>query len=91
MSLDWLDFLIRDLCEIPDRNSPEDQPQMLLVTAEEIRAAFDRHIPQRIAALETEVAHWKRLHECAQNANAFRQDAIESLGEVHDIPAFLRK
>lgn len=27
--------------------------------------------------LESDVAHWKRMYECAQNANAYRQDALE--------------
>ena len=30
-----------------------------------------------IEELERDVAHWKRMHECAQNANAYRQDALE--------------
>ena len=43
--MDTIDYLIRDLCEIPDRNSPDDQPEMLLVTAAEIRTAIERWIP----------------------------------------------
>ena len=31
--------------------------------------------------LESDVAHWKRLYECAQNANAYRQDALEDAAE----------
>ena len=27
--------------------------------------------------LEREVKHWQRMYECAQNANAFRQAALE--------------
>ena len=27
--------------------------------------------------LEQEVAHWKRMYECAQNANAHRQEALD--------------
>lgn len=27
--------------------------------------------------LEREVTYWKRMHECAQNANALRQGVIE--------------
>jgi len=27
--------------------------------------------------LEADVARWKRMYECAQNANAYRQDALE--------------
>ncbi len=31
------------------------------------------------AKLREEVAHWKKMYECAQNANAFRQDALDGL------------
>jgi len=29
--------------------------------------------------LEDDVARWKRMYECAQNANSYRQDALEKL------------
>lgn len=45
--MDKIDYLIRDLCEIPDRNSPDDQPEMLLVTAAEIRTAVERWMPAK--------------------------------------------
>lgn len=44
--MDWIDLLIRDLCEIPDRNSPDDQPEMLVVTASEIRAVIEIRCPR---------------------------------------------
>ena len=33
-----------------------------------------------IVRLRDEVAHWKHMHECAQNANSFRQDVIDEQG-----------
>lgn len=42
----WLDDLhsriaeeiVREVAELPDRTSPEDQPEMMLVTADELKA-----------------------------------------------------
>jgi hypothetical protein len=42
--MDWIDLAIRDLCEIPGRDSPDDAPEMLLVTPDEIRDAFERRL-----------------------------------------------
>jgi hypothetical protein len=35
---DWIDSVVRDVAEIPDRNSPDDNPDMMLVTGGELRA-----------------------------------------------------
>lgn len=39
--------IIRDVAELPDRNSPEDQPELMLVSAEELRAIIERHSEQQ--------------------------------------------
>jgi Protein of unknown function (DUF551) len=54
-------------------------------TVDLIIAAFRDKSPRGLAIaladhgrfMEADVAHWKRMYECAQNANAYRQDAIE--------------
>ena len=35
--------IIRDVCELPDRTSPEDQPEMMLVTGEELNMILSRY------------------------------------------------
>lgn len=35
---DWITSVIRHVAELPDRSSPAGQPDMLLVTAEELRS-----------------------------------------------------
>ena len=35
---DWIDSIVRDVAELPDRNSPDDNPEMMLVTDTELRA-----------------------------------------------------
>jgi hypothetical protein len=63
---DWIAFVVRDLCEIPDRDSPENAPEMLLVSAEEIRAAIQNHADQRIADLERQLAYMRPVVEAAE-------------------------
>lgn len=41
---DWIDMVIRDLCEIPGRDSPDYDPEIMLVTSDEIRKAIEYNI-----------------------------------------------
>lgn len=34
----WIDGVLREVAELPDRTSPEDEPDMMLVTADELRS-----------------------------------------------------
>lgn len=38
-----IDNVIRDVAELPDRTSPEDWPEAMLVTADELRMILERH------------------------------------------------
>lgn len=40
--MDWISRLITDICELSDRNSPADQPDMMLVTGKELRDQIER-------------------------------------------------
>ncbi len=33
----WIDSIVRRVQELPDRNSPDDQPEMMMVTDKELR------------------------------------------------------
>lgn len=35
--------IIRDVCELPDRTSPDDQPDLLMLTVKELRIILLRH------------------------------------------------
>ena len=63
---DWIDFVVRDLCEIPDRDSPENAPEMIMASAEEIRAAIQNRANQRIADLERQLAAMQPMIEKAE-------------------------
>lgn len=39
--MNWIDDVLRDVAELPDRNSPPDQPEMMLVTADELKAILE--------------------------------------------------
>lgn len=40
--MNWLDEVVRDVAELPDRNSPDDRPAAMIVTAEELRGIIER-------------------------------------------------
>lgn len=44
--MDWIDYVIRDLCELPDRSSPEGDPDVIVATVREMRACIVAHAPQ---------------------------------------------
>ena len=46
--MDWIDKTIRDMCELPDRSSPEDDPEAIVATPSEIRAAIEANLPTRL-------------------------------------------
>ena len=41
---DWWNQFIENVCEIPDRNSPEDEPEAMIATAEELETCALRAI-----------------------------------------------
>lgn len=48
----WIDDVLRDVAELPDRSSPEDEPDMMLVTADELRLIIEQHAPPAATAAE---------------------------------------
>lgn len=42
--MNFLDLIVRDVQELPDRTSPDDQPEMMLVTTDELRRIVARHV-----------------------------------------------
>ena len=37
----WIDSIVRKMSELPNRDSPEDHPEMMLVTDEELRSILE--------------------------------------------------
>jgi hypothetical protein len=42
---DWIDAVVLDICEIPDRTSPDDEPEIMLVKADELRRIILANLP----------------------------------------------
>lgn len=51
----FIEKVIRDVCELPDRSSPEGQPEMMLVTGEELDAILQERL-EEAALLSTSSA-----------------------------------
>lgn len=49
--MNWIDDVLRDVAELPDRNSPADWPEAMLVTAPELRQILETHWPEPTDAL----------------------------------------
>jgi hypothetical protein len=39
-----IEKIVRDVAELPDRTSPADQPDMMLVSADELRTILERYL-----------------------------------------------
>jgi hypothetical protein len=48
MKPEIINAICKDICELPDRSSPDDWPDAMLVTAEELTLILDRHLLPRI-------------------------------------------
>lgn len=66
---DWIGAVIRDVAELPDRDSPADQPEMMLVSGEELRNIIVAHAPAsgsegaaETSAMRTEFETWMSRH-----------------------------
>ena len=102
-SQNWIDLVVRDICEIPYRSSPGDQPNMMLVTPQELRNFIEQHAPPSAAALiakrdaeidqlRTRNEYLSQLMREPEQQQAFRAEAAErALAELeqiwHDIGA----
>lgn len=47
MKMDWIDEVIRDVAELPDRSSPSDWADAMLVTVDELRKILTEHAPRQ--------------------------------------------
>lgn len=81
------DRIVLDVCELPDRTSPEDWPEAMLVTGEELHLLVFEEM--KAALTSAEAAGFARGVEVvttnlreAWSALAMIRDAIETLGPV---------
>ena len=61
------DMIVRDVCELPDRTSPDDQPEMMLVTGEELHSIVVENL-RRLSPQDAVMAERAR---CLKIARAY--------------------
>lgn len=54
-----IDRIVQEVAELPDRTSPDDWPEAMLVTADELRAIVNEHIASALLASETREQEFK--------------------------------
>ena len=71
---DVVNLIVRDVAELPDRTSPDDQPEMMLVAANELRGILSH----RIRFLYDKWQNWRTRCGEAENAeDQLRQRVAE--------------
>lgn len=84
--MDWIDYVIRDLCELPGRTSPEDDPEAIVATPSEIRAAIEANLPRGITELQRQaVVGLLNLASAAFNAADDSEEVEGDNGREHRI------
>lgn len=71
-----LELIIRDVAELPDRNSPEGWPEAMIVTGDELRKIVSRHLADALAAADAEVERLRE--ECAKAEKLWKTAAIDA-------------
>lgn len=83
--MNWIDGVLRDVAELPDRNSPAEWPEAMLVTAQELRQILEAHWPApsmpvnaRLLEAVTKLLSW--IDDYAETSDPYFA-AIEKLAE----------
>ena len=92
--MEWIDSVLREVAELPDRNSPEGWPEAMLVTGAELRQIIITHAPaepvnaEMLEALKAILADGlhcdvvPHLHRRAAEAIARAESSIETPAKV---------
>lgn len=67
----WFDTFLINVCEIPDRNSPEDEPEVIVATLEELKSCALNAIEQCSAA---NGAMGERAAHCVNTCNFYNKN-----------------
>lgn len=57
-AMEWIDRVVQDVAELSDRNSPEDWPEAMLVTGDELRQIIERRAKEAIKQHDAEPVAW---------------------------------
>lgn len=83
-----IEEIIRGVCELPDYNSPDDQPELLQCTVQELDAILDRCLPDETGCSE-ELERLRKLEEhvervaCWINPNDVYREIRQTRDDIH--------
>ena len=75
--MEWIDSVLRDVAELPDRNSPEDWPEAMLVTGAELRQIIITHAPAE--PVNARLLDALKLAECVYRKNVVNEGEPSSV------------
>ena len=81
--LDLIDLVIRDVCEMPDRSSSDDDPEAIIFTYDELRSVLERRLEDasdhaaEVERLKGELERWKAAARKLSNDKQFLESDLE--------------
>lgn len=78
-----IDNVIRDVAELPDRTSPEDWPEAMLVTADELRAILEREASEARTIIGKLIAVARAAYHAADDSEEMEGEN----GREHSVSA----
>lgn len=78
--MEWINSVLRDVAELPDRNSPEDWPEAMLVTGAELRQIIITHAPAE--PVNARLLDALKLAECVYRKNVVNEGEPSSVLEA---------
>lgn len=78
--MEWIDSVLREFAELPDRNSPEGWPEAMLVTGAELRQIIITHAPAE--PVNARLLDALKLAECVYRKNVVNEGEPSSVLEA---------
>lgn len=87
--------IVRDVAELPDRTSPADRPEMMLVDAEELSIILERHLATALAETREkrereEAAYQHDIESCRKSLNGEVEESERLRAELASVRRALR-
>ena len=78
--MEWIDSVLREVAELPDRNSPDGWPEAMLVTGAELRQIIVAHAPAE--PVNARLLDALKLAECVYRKNVVNEGEPSSVLEA---------
>ncbi|WP_155648315.1 hypothetical protein [Burkholderia cepacia] len=80
----WFEMFLTNVCEIPDRNSPEDEPDAIVATLDELRNCALNAIEQCVSYAAPQPAQADAPADDTHQFKSFHRQLCERFDYVHD-------